>query len=304
MHTHEHHHHTHEVSPGLLAGRAFKIGITLNLLFVIAEVIGGLKYNSMALLTDAGHNLSDVGSLVLSLLAFILARKKATQVFTYGYKKTTVLAALTNAVILLLAVGIMAYESLRRLSNPEFVEGSVVAWIAGAGILVNGISAMLFFRDKERDLNVKSAYLHLAADALVSLGVVIGGIVIAYTGWNWVDSVLGLIIAFVILVGTWQLLVESFKLSVDAVPKGVKVEEIRDIILKNTDITDVNHIHIWPLSTTENALTVHIKIDERLSFSEKMLVIKKLRHTLQHHNVHHSTIELESGELKQENGNC
>ena len=202
MHAHDHH-HSHEVSSEQIAGKAFKIGIGLNIAFVIVEVIAGLNYNSMSLLTDAGHNLSDVGSLVISLLAFTLARKKATELFTYGYKKTTILAALTNAVILLLAVGIIMYESIRRFYYPEIVEGSVIAWVAGAGILVNGISAMLFFKDKEKDLNVKSAYLHLVADALVSLGVVIAGLIISFTGWNWVDSAMGLVIALVILAGTW-----------------------------------------------------------------------------------------------------
>jgi cobalt-zinc-cadmium efflux system protein len=194
----------------------------------------------------------------------------------------------------------MAYESVRRLHHPEIVEGGIVAWIAGAGILINGLSAFLFFKDKEKDLNVKSAYLHLAADALVSLGVVIAGLIILYTGWDWVDSVMGLIIALVILAGTWNVLVESFKLSVDAVPKGINIDEIKALILKNESILNVHHIHIWPLSTTENALTAHVTIAESLSFDEKMLVVKNLRHTLEHHHVHHSTIEMDNGNNKNE----
>ena len=224
--------------------------------------------------------------------------------FTYGYKKTTILAALTNAVILLLAVGVIMYESIRRFYYPETVEGSVVAWVAGIGILINGISAMLFFKDKEKDLNIKSAYLHLVADALVSLGVVIAGLIISFTGWNWVDSAMGLVIAIVIVAGTWKLLIESFKLSVDAVPQGIRVEDIKKLMLANKNITDVHHIHIWPLSTTENALTAHITIDDALSFEQKMAVVKDLRHTLQHNNVHHSTIELESGKEHCENEEC
>lgn len=301
---HSHDHHTHAVSSKLLAGKAFKIGITLNILFVVAEAFAGLKYNSMALLTDAGHNLSDVGSLALSLLAFTLARRKATAFFTYGYKKTTVLAALANAVILLLAVGIMMYESVRRLYQPEEVQGSIVAWMAGAGILVNSISALLFFKDKDKDLNVKSAYLHLVADALVSLGVVAGGIIILYTGWNWVDSLMGLVIALIILISTLKLLFESFKLSVDAVPLGIHVDDIKKFILSNENITDVHHIHIWPLSTTENALTAHIKINDSLAFDQKMIVIRNLRHSLEHQNIQHSTIELESESMNCDNESC
>ncbi|MEJ6981787.1 cation diffusion facilitator family transporter [Pedobacter sp. P351] len=304
MHSHEHHHHTHAVSPKLLAGRAFKIGIILNILFVIAETIAGLKFNSMALLTDAGHNLSDVGSLAISLLAFTLARRKATEFFTYGYKKTTVLAALANAVILLLAVGIMMYESIRRFYQPQEVQGMVVAWIAAAGIVVNGISAFLFFKDKDSDLNVKSAYLHLVADALVSLGVVAAGIIISFTGWNWIDSFMGLVIALIILVSTLKLLIESFKLSVDAVPHGIIVDDIKQFILSNENITDVHHIHIWPLSTTENALTAHIRINDSLTFDQKMMVIKSLRHSLEHQNVHHSTFELESEKINCDNKSC
>lgn len=303
MHSHDHN-HSHVVSPKLLAGRAFRIGIILNVLFVIAEAVAGLKFNSMALLTDAGHNLSDVGSLAISLLAFTLARRKATEFYTYGYKKTTVLAALANSVILLLAVGVMMYESIRRFYQPQEVEGMVVAWIAAAGIVVNGISAFLFFKDKERDLNVKSAYLHLVADALVSLGVVAAGIIIFFTGWNWVDSIMGLVIALIILISTLKLLIESFKLSVDAVPHGINVDDIKQFILSNENITDVHHIHIWPLSTTENALTAHILINESLTFDQKMMVIKKLRHSLEHQNVHHSTFELESEKINCDNKSC
>ena len=174
----------------------------------------------MSLLTDAGHNLSDVASLVLSLIAFRLAKKKSTEKFTYGFKKTTVLAALFNAVLLLIAIGILGFESVNRLLHPAAVKGNIIAWVAGAGIFVNIITALMFFRNRKSDLNIKSAYLHMMSDALVSVGVVAGGIVIAYTGWYWVDPAIGLIIMVVILVGTWSLLTESFRLSVDAVPPG------------------------------------------------------------------------------------
>jgi cobalt-zinc-cadmium efflux system protein len=304
MHDHDHHHHVHAVDAKMLAGKAFKIGIALNVVFIIGEIIAGLKYNSMALLTDAGHNISDVGSLVISMLAFILARKKATAIFTYGYKKSTILAALVNSVMLLIAVAVIAYESILRLQNPQPVEGTAVAWIAALGILINGVTAFLFFQNKEKDLNIKSAYLHFLADALVSLGVVIAGIVVAYTGWNWIDAAMGLAIAAVIVFSTWKLLIESFRLSVDAVPDGISVEEIRKLILRDQRIKDVHHIHIWSLSTTENALTAHINVSDELSFEQKLLVVKDLRHELVHHNIQHSTIELESQNDDCKNKGC
>lgn len=199
-------------------------------MFVIIEVIAGIVNNSMSLLTDAGHNLSDVASLVLSLLAFRLAKKSATSKFTYGYKKTTVLASFLNAVLLLIAIGILGFESIQRLINPTTVSGDVIAWVAGAGIIVNAITALLFFKNRKTDLNIKSAYLHMLSDTLVSVGVVAGGILIHYTGWNWVDPVIGLIIMIVILAGTWSLLTDSFRLSVDAVPPDIDIEKIKEIL--------------------------------------------------------------------------
>ncbi len=213
-------------------GKAFVVGIGLNALFVIVEVVVGLYSNSMSLLTDAGHNLSDVASLVLSLIAFRLAKKKSTEKFTYGYKKTTVLAALFNAVFLLIAIGILGFESVHRLLNPEIVRGDTIAWVAGAGIFINVTTAFMFFKNRKIDLNIKSAYLHMMSDALVSAGVVVGGIVIVYTGWYWIDPVIGLIIMIVILIGTWSLLTDSFRLSMDAVPRDIDMNEIKNIIIK------------------------------------------------------------------------
>ncbi len=292
--SHNHsHNHNHEVIPGD-AGSAFIIGISLNVLFIIVEVITGIINNSMSLLTDAGHNLSDVASLALSLIAFRLAKKKSTEKFTYGYKKTTVLAALFNAVFLLIAIGILGFESVHRLLNPETVKGNVIAWVAGAGIVINIITALMFFRNRHRDLNIKSAYLHMMSDALVSAGVVAGGILIVYTGWYWIDPVIGLIIMIVILIGTWSLLADSFRLSVDAVPPEIDMNEIKQIIINKKNITDVHHIHIWALSTTENALTAHISLNDALSFNEKMDLVQNLKHELMHHKIHHSTIEIET----------
>src|SRR5664279_3242656 len=293
-HNHTHHHHP---APELNSGdnnTAFIIGISLNALFVIVEVVTGILNNSMSLLTDAGHNLSDVASLVLSLIAFRLAKKKSTEKFTYGYKKTTVLAALFNAVFLLIAIGILGFESVHRLLNPEAVKGNIIAWVAGVGIIINVVTALMFFKNRHGDLNIKSAYLHMMSDALVSAGVVAGGILIVYTGWYWVDPVIGLIIMIVILLSTWSLLTDSFRLSVDAVPPDISIQEIKQLIIDHSGITDVHHIHIWALSTTENALTAHISLNESLSFENKIKLVQDLKHELMHHKIHHSTIEIEA----------
>jgi cobalt-zinc-cadmium efflux system protein len=292
---HDHEHHSHSHAPDFEHGnrKAFIAGICLNLAFVLVEVIAGVIYNSMALLTDAGHNASDVASLALSLAAFWMARKKSTPEYTYGYKKTTVLAALANAVILLIAIGVLGYESIKRLLHPAAIQAVMIAWIAGVGIIVNSVSAFLFYKGKEKDLNAKSAYLHLLTDALVSLGVVIAGIVMTYTKWYWLDPIIGLVIMIVILISTWALLRDSFKMTIDAVPSGIELEQIKKVILKVNGVQKVGHVHVWPLSTTENALTAHVVLNDQLDFEERLQVIKNIKHELQHHNIHHSTIELQ-----------
>jgi len=173
------------------------------------------------------------------------------------------------------------------------VRGDVIAWVAASGIAVNAISAWLFFKNRKKDLNIKAAYLHLLSDALVSLGVVISGFVIFYTKWYWLDPVVGLIIMVVILLGTWSLLRDSFKMAVDAVPAGINIRDIRDEVLKMKNVLDMDHIHIWPLSTTENALTAHVILDNKLSFEEKIEVVRQIKHRLEHLNIHHSTIEMD-----------
>jgi cobalt-zinc-cadmium efflux system protein len=292
-HDHQHEHHSHDLDFEKGNNKAFVVGIILNLLFVLAEIIAGFVYDSMALLTDAGHNASDVASLVLSLIAFWMARKKSSPKYTYGFKKTTVLAALVNAVVLLIAIGMLGYESVTRLFKPEKVQGFAIAWIAGLGIIVNSVSAFLFYRHKEKDLNAKSAYLHLLADALVSVGVVIAGIVISYTKWYWLDPAIGLLIMTVILISTWGLLRDSFKMSIDAVPAGIDLEEIKNVILNINQVKEVAHVHVWPLSTTENALTAHVALNDTLSFEEKLQIVQNIKHELLHHAIQHSTIELE-----------
>ncbi|HJW15740.1 MAG TPA: cation diffusion facilitator family transporter [Flavisolibacter sp.] len=291
-HSHSHEHgHSHAVQINKSNKNVFLIGIGLNLAFVLAELVAGFIYNSMALLTDAGHNLSDVASLGISLVAFYMAKKKSSAVYTYGYKKTTILAALVNAVILLVAIGILGYEAGTRMVHPEPVQGNVIAWVAGLGIIVNSVSAFLFFRQKH-ELNSKAAYLHLLADALVSLGVVIGGIVISRTHLYWLDPAIGLAIMVVILISTWGLLRDSFKMTIDAVPVGIELEAIKKLIKTVPHVRQVHHVHVWPLSTTENALTAHVVVDEELSFTQKLDVITEIKHQLEHNNIHHSTIEM------------
>jgi cobalt-zinc-cadmium efflux system protein len=291
-HPHSHSHsHSHTVVVNKSNKNVFLIGIGLNMAFVLAEAIVGIAYNSMALLTDAGHNLSDVASLAISLVAFWMAKKQSSAVYTYGYKKTTVLAALVNAVVLLIAIGVLGYEAFTRLFRPEPVSGGVIAWVAALGIIINSVSAFLFFRQRH-ELNSKAAYLHLLADALVSLGVVIAGITISYTHLYWLDPAIGLVIMIVILVSTWGLLRDSFKMTIDAVPAGMELDAIKKIITGVPHVKHVHHVHVWSLSTTENALTAHVVIDEELPFEEKLQVIDRIKHELEHHNIHHSTIEI------------
>jgi len=285
------HSHDHAIEIHKSNKNIFLIGIGLNMAFVLVEVIAGFIYNSMALLTDAGHNFSDVASLVISLIAFWMAKKKSSAVYTYGYKKTTVLAALVNAVVLLIAVGILGYESFIRLFKPQPVEGEVIAWVAAIGIVINSVSAWLFFKQKQ-ELNSKAAYLHLLADALVSLGVVIAGVIISYTNFFWLDAAIGLAIMIVILISTWGLLKDSFKMSIDAVPAGIELEKIKALITNVRHVKFVHHVHVWSLSTTENALTAHVVIDEQLPFDQKLKVIDNIKHQLEHNNIHHSTIEI------------
>jgi cobalt-zinc-cadmium efflux system protein len=242
--SHDHlHGHAHAVEINKTNKNVFLIGIGLNMAFVLAEAIAGFVFNSVALLTDAGHNLSDVASLFISLVAFWIAKKKSNAVYTYGYKKTTVVAALANAVILLIAIGILGYESFTRLFKPQPVPGGVVAWVAAIGIVINGVSAYLFFRQRH-ELNSKAAYLHLLADAMVSFGVVVAGIIIAYTQLFWIDPVVGLAIMVVILISTWGLLKDSFKMTIDAVPAGMDLEKIKAIIAAVPDVVRVSHVHV------------------------------------------------------------
>lgn len=289
---HQHHHdHSHQINMEKL-NRAFYIGIVLNMAFVIIEAICGWTFDSLALLSDAGHNLSDVASLALSLIAFKLLRRKATSEYTYGFRRATILASLLNAILLIAAVAFIIYEAVGRFLHPQVLDGKMVAVVAVVGIFVNGITAWLFMKDQKVDLNVKGAYLHMVADALVSVGVVLGGILIIFTGWYWIDAVLSIIIGLVILIGTWSLLTQSLHLSLDGVPHNVNPEKVREEVLKIDGVEDFQHVHIWALSTTENALTAHLRVRENTSIPEIEKLKDIVKHELLHLNIHHSTLEV------------
>jgi cobalt-zinc-cadmium efflux system protein len=292
------HHHDHNSAP-LKMNTAFMIGIILNFAFVLVEVVAGLINHSLSLLSDAGHNLADVGTLALSLVAFRLSKIKSNPQFTYGYRKTSILVALFNAVVLFISIGIITYEAIQRLFDPQPVPGLNVALIAGIGIVVNFTTAIMFFRGKDQDLNVKSAYLHLMADAFVSLAIVIGGIGMYYLQWFWIDPLLSIIVVLVILFTTWHLLKDSLRLSLDAVPENISVADVRSTAIKIQGVTDLHHIHIWALSTTENALTAHLVLSSGVTTHEEHNIKNQLKHLLEHKNIHHVTLETE-----RENDNC
>ena len=289
MEPHHHHEHNHQL---ISLNKAFIIGITLNIAFVIVEFGVGFYYNSLGLLSDAGHNLGDVASLVLAMLAFRLQKVHPNSRYTYGYKKSTILVSLLNAVILLVAVGIIIAESIDKLFHPVSVDGSAIAWTAGVGVVINALTAWLFMKDKDKDkdLNVKGAYLHMAADALVSVGVVVSGIIITYTEWSIIDPIIGLGIAVIIIVSTWGLLHDSLRLSLDGVPVGIDAQKIQQLIMEQPGVENCHHLHIWALSTTETALTAHIVIDNITQLEE---VKQHIKEALEEAGIHHATLEFE-----------
>lgn len=288
-----HHHHHHAINPVNMSN-TFIAGIVLNFVFVIIEVIAGFYNHSLSLLSDAGHNLADVGALGLSLFAFKMVKIKSNEQYTYGYKKTSILVALFNSVVLLVSIGIIGYEGAVKMFKPQEVSGLNISIIAGIGIVINFASARLFFKEKENDLNVKSAYLHLMADAAVSLGIVIGGIMMIYLHWFWLDPLISIIIAFIILISTWRLLKHSLRLSLDGVPENISVADIKSLALKMKGVTDLHHIHVWAMSTTENALTAHLVLASDVTQQQQQEIKYNLKHALAHRNVQHITFETES----------
>ena len=297
----EHHHHHHHTTPTQSLNGIFILSIILNGLFVLIEAGVGLWQNSLSLLSDAGHNLSDVFSLLLVLIAFRLAKVQRNERYTYGYRKSTILISLLNAVILLVAVGAIVIESIHKFSEPTEVNGIAVSWTAGVGILINGATALLLMRGQKNDLNVRGAFLHMAADTLVSIGVVISGIIIYYTGWTVVDPIVSLIIAAVILVSTWELLSDSLRLAVDGIPDGVELQEIEQLLLAEEHVKGAHHIHVWAISTTETALTAHVVIDDISCWPQ---VSERIKHTLAEHGISHATLEPETEEHQCRDKEC
>ena len=284
------HHHTHNTSIKL--SNAFKTGISINIIFIIVEGLAGLISHSTALIADAGHNLSDVLTLILSWIAVILSQRQPTLKFTYGFRRSTILAALLNTILLLIAVGFIIYETFVQLSNPVTIKANIMVIVASIGIGVNGFTAWLFMKEKNRDLNIRSAFVHFLSDALVSLGVVIAGILVKYTGIQWFDSAVSFIIIAVILYGSYKLLIDSLNLALDAVPDNIKIEHVLDYLKSLPEVTGVHDLHIWSLGTTNAALTVHLKtcVPTDVSF------ITSIQHQLhEQFDIEHSTVQVEYG---------
>ncbi len=294
-HSPSHHGHSHSHAVELKSvNTAFIIGIVLNLAFVVVEAIAGLLIHSLSLLSDAGHNLADVASLGLALFAFRMLKVKSNATYTYGYKKTTVLVALLNGGILLVSIGAILYESVQRLMEPQPLPGKTISIIAAIGILINGLTALLFFRSKKNDLNIKSAFLHLMADAIISAALVVGGILIYFTSWYWIDPLLGIAVAIAIVFSTWKLLRDSLRLSLDAVPQGIDLRAVKEAVKKISGVRDFHHIHIWALSTMENALTGHVVLDRKIGIEEQEKIKQEIKHQLLHSNIQHVTLETET----------
>lgn len=295
---HEHHHHHPALTYDQTTGRNFILGIVLNLAFVLVEAGAGLWLGSLALLSDAGHNLSDVFSLLLALLAFRMMRIQPSQKYTYGYKRMTILVSLVNALLLFVAVAAILWSSVEKILHPSTVQGDVVAWVAGIGILVNAFTAYLFFKGKDHDLNVKGAYLHMAADTLVSVGVLIAGVVIQLTGWYIVDPLIGIVVGVAILFSSWGLLRDSMTLTLDGVPRGIDPKKVKQTMLDQKGVIGVHHLHIWALSTTENALTAHVVVDD---LAEEKEIKHAVKDALTGVGIQHATLELEkSGECAEQ----
>ncbi|HEY8336244.1 MAG TPA: cation diffusion facilitator family transporter [Tardiphaga sp.] len=298
-HDHDDHDHPHAHAPGAghvhapaSFGAAFAIGIGLNSVFVVVEAIYGYSSGSMALVADAGHNLSDVLGLMAAWTAAILSKRAPSPRFTYGLRGSSILAALFNAVFLLVAVGAIAWEAIQRLLVPEPVAGVTVMVVAGIGIVINGVTAWLFASGRKGDLNIRGAYLHMVADAAVSAGVVIAGLVILFTGWNWLDPAVSLVISGVIIWGTWSLLRDSTAMSLSAVPRGIDPHAVRDYLERCSGVVQVHDLHIWPMSTTEVALTCHLVIPAGSPGDAWLMEVARRLH--RDFGIEHATIQVET----------
>ena len=286
----EHHHH-HTVASTSDINRSFIIGIALNVTYVIIELWYGWRNGSTSLLSDAVHNISDILGLLLAYIAFKLLKVKPTSTFSYGLKKGTILASFINSIFLAFAIGGIAWEGIHKIWHPNPVNGNVITWVALAGVIINFISAILFRKKQHEDLNIKAAYWHLMTDALVSLGVVVSGVLIHYFKWYALDGITSIIIALVVLYSTWQLFKDSFIAILDGTPDSIDRNEIINHLLKIDGVKNIYHVHIWGISTRENALTAHIVIDKLKDIPK---VKKAIKEELKDHNITHSTLEFET----------
>jgi cobalt-zinc-cadmium efflux system protein len=288
----EHNHiHNHPVN----INSAFKTGIILNIIFIASEAAFGLLSNSMALLADAGHNLSDLLALIFSWIAVYLSGRKPTLKFTYGFRRSTILIALLNTILLLAAAAFIIYMNIVRLKRPEAVNATSVMIVAAIGVGVNAFTAFLFNKGRKHDLNIRSAFSHFVADALVSTGVVISGILIALTGLQWIDTLVSLSIVVVILYISYHLLIDSVNLALDAVPENINIGEVREFLRNLPEVTDIHDLHIWALSTTEAALTVHLSTNRQTEHGFIVSIQQQLHELF---NIGHATIQIEYGSME------
>jgi cobalt-zinc-cadmium efflux system protein len=290
-HSHGGHGHSHSPPSN---NAIFALGVALNLGFVIAEVVYGLAAHSLALLSDAGHNLSDVFGLLIAWGAIHISKSLPTKKRTYGWRRSSILAALTNAIILLIVVGGITWEAIGRFFHPEVVAGNTVMWVAALGVVINGICALMFMAGRKHDLNMRGAFTHMAGDAAVSVGVIIIGFAIKMTGWHWLDPAISIIIGIVIVLGTWSLLCESVNLAMDAVPAGIDLAKVEKFLKGLQGVGAVHDLHIWGMSTTENALTVHLVMPQQPKGDE---FLHRISHKLQEDfDIGHVTIQIENGD--------
>lgn len=284
------HNHSHTITSPNEINRSFMIGIALNVSYVIVEIIYGFSNNSTSLLSDAAHNVGDISGLLLAFLAFKLQTIKPSKIFSYGFKKGSIVTSFINSILLAFAIGAIAWEGVHKIMNPSPLSGTTIMWVALMGVVINFVSALFFKRNQKEDLNIKAAYWHLMADALVSFGVVISGIVIHYTNYYALDGIMAIVIAVVVLFSTWSLFKDSAIAILDGVPNSIKPEEITTHLLEVKGVKSIHHIHIWGISTNENALTAHVLIDNLQSLPQ---IKASLKEELEEHNIKHSTLEFE-----------
>jgi cobalt-zinc-cadmium efflux system protein len=271
--------------------RVFALGVLLNVIYVIAQLGFGILAHSLALIADAGHNIGDVLGLVLAWIASYLVTRPATPQRTYGWRRTSIMAALFNAAFLFVAVGAITWEALRRLNRHDAVDANIIMWVAAAGVVLNGLTAWLFMSGRKTDLNIRGAFLHMAADAAISAGVVLAGLAIRFTGWAWLDPVTSILINLVIVIGTWSLLRESFNLATDAVPESINLAAVRGYLADLPEVSAVHDLHVWAMSTTQIALTAHLVMPGGTAGDPFLREVCERLH--RDFGIEHSTIQIE-----------